>query len=155
MSTVKVTGASNANPTQIVGTSTNNPEYGYIRVESATVQMNNGWLNSVTRSALIKGKTSDLKKFAENLSIGTELPGKIVVKESLTPFYEGQQPKRNGNAADSVVLFKRVDGVEKPIYRETVYTMDMTVQDDPIQHDNVLSTTARQVTANTDALKIN
>lgn len=155
MSTVKVTGASNANPNQIVGVSTNNPEYGYIRVESATVQMNNGWLNSVTRSALIKGKTADLKKYAENLSIGTELPGKIVVKESLTPFYEGQQPKRNGNSADSVVLFKRVDGVEKPIYRTTEYTMDMTVQDEMISHDNVLSGTAKAITANAAALKIN
>lgn len=153
MSKVKIVGASNATPNQIVARNPNKPDYGYIRVESVEETISGGWLRTQKRSALINGLFADLERMAQNLQIGKEMPGKIVVKESLTPFYEGQQPKRTNSNADGVVLFKVVNGVEKPIYRTTEYTSDMTVEDVLIEHDNVLSAAARQAVGENIAVK--
>lgn len=137
---------------ELIGISPNNSDYGFIRIESTdTLQIGNGgWVNSNKRSTLIKGKIADLTQWVKtnNIKIGTEFVGKIVVKEQAgVPFYEGQQPKRAG--ADGEVLHK--DGM--PIFRQTEYTMDMTAQDVLVKHDNVLSAAARQLSGNDITMK--
>jgi hypothetical protein len=155
MSTVKVTTASNST-TEIIGVSTNNPEYGFIRVESTDGLSfgNGGWLNAKSKSALIKGKVADLRTFVQknNVTVGYSIPGQIVVMEQAgTPFYEGQQPKRAG--VDGEVLFVTKDGQRLPIYRQTEFTMDMNRADQLVQHENALSAAARVMTANDIAVK--
>ena len=81
MSKVTVVADQNGN---VIGVSTNNPEYGYIKVEQLTTQINDqGWLKNVKRSALIKGKVEDL--LALGYKEGSQISGKIVVKESFEP----------------------------------------------------------------------
>ena len=154
MSTVKVTTKSN-DSTEIIGISTNNPDFGYIRVEeNGGLSFGaGGWLNSQSKTALIKGKITDLQKFVKTngVTVGYEIPGKIVVMEQVTPFYEGQQPKRAG--ANGEVLYTTQDGVKKAIYRQTEFTMDMSKEDTLIKHDNVLSGAARVVAQNDIAIK--
>lgn len=130
MSQVKVTANEQG---QILVPNTNNPEYGYIRVESKTTQMVNGWANTQTRSALIKGKIEALEAFIEErqLVVGSVLEGKIVVKESLVQPYPTAEPKRAG--AEGEVLKK--DG--QPIYRTQEYTTDMNEVDVTVKHDVV------------------
>tara|TARA_R110000868_G_C10582236_1_gene738734 strand:+ start:96 stop:563 length:468 start_codon:yes stop_codon:yes gene_type:complete len=151
---VKVTTKSKES-TEILGTSTNNPDYGYIRVEeSAGLQFGNGgWLNSNTRTALIKGRTSDLKTFIvkNNVKLGYELSGKIVIMEQITPFYEGQQPKINPSTSE--VLYVTVNGTKTPIYRQTEFTQDATREDVMIQHENVMSSAGKAIQANEIAMK--
>lgn len=154
-STVKVTTASNST-TEIMGISSNNPDFGYIRVEeNGGLSFGaGGWLNSRTKTALIKGKVKDLQAFIQknNVTVGYEIPGQIVIMEQEgTPFYEGQQPKRAGQ--DGEVLYKVVNGEKLPIYRQTEFTMDMTKSDSLVQHDNALSTAAKAVLANDIAVR--
>jgi hypothetical protein len=155
MSTVKVTTASNSS-TEIIGVSTNNPDFGYIRVEANDGLSfgNGGWLNARSKSALIKGKVADLQMFVRknNVTTGYEIPGQIVVSERAgMPFYEGQQPKRAG--VDGEVLYVTRNGEKLPIYRQTEFTMDTTRKDELVQHENALSAAAKTIVANDIAVK--
>lgn len=151
---VKIIGKNNQS-TEILGVSNNNPDYGYIRVES-TGEVTfgaGGWLNSSSKTALIKGKTSDLKTFIakNNVTLGYEMPGQIVIMEQTTPFYAGQQPKINPSTSE--VLYVTVNGVKSPIYRSTEFTQDMTRVDSMLQHENVMSAAGKAIQANEIAMK--
>jgi len=129
MSKVKVTADASGN---VIGVSQNNPEYGYIRVEQQAIQINDqGWLRNSKRSALIKGKLADLLETGYKQS--TELPGKIVVVESLTPF-NPENPDRDLKVAGSTGIVCRVD--DQPIYRQSFYTTNPNAFDELISHDN-------------------
>lgn len=129
MSNVRVVADATGN---VIGVSQNNPEYGYIRVEQETIQINDqGWLRNVRRSALLKGKVEDLMR--TGYKEGTEIPGKIVVVESLTPF-NSENPDRNLKIAGATGIVCRVD--DQPIYRETFYTANLNAIDEFITHDN-------------------
>lgn len=121
-------------------TLSNNPEYGYIRVESKTPVMTGRFVSIKSRSALIAGKTDVLQAL---YTVGQELPGKIVVKESTTP--------TNPNNIHQDV--KLVPGTTVPcmidhelIYRTAYYTENMTDTDVLIQHDNIEETKAASAT---------
>tara|TARA_R110000868_G_scaffold37331_1_gene132219 strand:- start:1806 stop:2270 length:465 start_codon:yes stop_codon:yes gene_type:complete len=154
MSKVKVTTSTNES-TEIIGKSTNSPDYGYIRVESTEGMSfgNGGWLNTNRKTALIKGKLSDLTAFVKknNVMEGYEIEGKIVVNESLTPFYATQQPKLIPSTGE--ILYKETSNGKEPIYRQTEFTIDMNKVDTLIQHSNVLSAAARVVVQNDIAIK--
>lgn len=126
---VRVTADKNGN---VIGVSTNNPEYGFIRVEQTATQINDqGWLRNVKRSALIKGKVEDL--VACNYKDGTEIPGKIVVIESLSPF-NPVNPDRDLKIAGDTGVICRID--DQPIYRQTFYTSNLNAFDELITHNN-------------------
>lgn len=99
--------------------STNNPEYGYVRVESESTSFQNGWIRKDKRSALIRGKVADLKV----LEGMTNLPGQIVIKESTSPTWEGHKPKINPSTG---VVVKHKGS---PVYREYVFTQNMEETD--------------------------
>jgi len=126
----KVTIASDENGNIVIPSS--NPEFGYVRVEQFTNQINDeGWLRIVKRSALIKGKMEDL--LDQEYSEGQELTGKIIVKESLYPFYE-EDPERNLKMAGDTGIVCRLG--DQPIYRQTFFTTNLTAQDEFITHTN-------------------
>ncbi len=129
MSTVTVAADKNGN---VIGVSQNNPEYGYIRVEQVATQINDqGWLRNVKRSALIKGKVEDL--LACNYKEGSEIQGKIVVKESFEPF-NPVNPDRDLKVAGETGVICRVN--DQPIYRQTFFTQNMNATDELITHTN-------------------
>jgi len=144
-SKVKVTTCRNES-TDLIGISPNNSDYGFIRIESADIAQigAGGWINTNRRTTLIKGKLADLTSWvkANGIKVGSELPGKIIIKEQTLPFYEGQEPKRAGK--DGEVL--HTDG--EPIYRQTEFTLDMNALDVVIKHDNVLSAASRMMANN-------
>lgn len=128
-SKVRVTADINGN---VIGVSSNNPEYGYVRVEQSVTQISEaGWLKPVKRSALIKGKVEDLAQagFVE----GHELSGKIIVKESLTPF-NPENPDKDLKIAGQTGVVCTID--DQPIYRQTFYTSNQEAYDELITHDN-------------------
>jgi hypothetical protein len=129
MSKVKVVADKNGN---IIGVSTNNPEYGYIRVEQVATQINDqGWLRNVKRSAIIKGKVEDL--LSCNYKEGSEIQGSIVVKESFEPF-NPTNPERDFKIAGETGVVCRVD--DQPIYRQTFFTKNPNAIDELITHTN-------------------
>lgn len=109
-----------------------NPEYGYIRLEQKTIQIDEkGWLKSVKRSTILHGKMEDLLE--AGYREGTELPGKIIVVESLSPLND-KDPDRDLKIAGSTNVICRID--DQPIYRQTYYSNNPEAYDILISHNN-------------------
>ena len=104
-----------------------NPEYCSIRVESSVLETDNGFWVLKTRSAKIRLQVELAKAMMEKglLKDGLELPvkGKIIVRESFDPFYEGQQPKINPGTGEVILYLNR------PIYRQSIFTSNMDEKD--------------------------
>lgn len=102
-----------------------NPEKGFIMVETTTETYNiNGWFDVQRRVARING---DLELLMEKgFKEGQKLVGQIVLMESHTPFYEGQQEKRypDSHAKAGEPVLK--DG--KLQYRRTAYVQSLAVE---------------------------
>ena len=128
MSKVKITADKNGN---IVTISENNPEYGWIFVEQIASQFENGWMKNVVRKARINGKTNELVE--AKFTTGQELPGRIVVLESLSPF-DTENPDRDLKVAGKTGVICRYD--DQPIYRQSVYTSNLNAFDELITHTN-------------------
>jgi len=128
-SKVRVSADENGN---IVRVFEGNPEYGYITIkQNAQVVNADGWINTQTRSCQIKGKVNELSDM--NYKENQELPGNIIIKESLTPF-NANNPSVNLKVAGDTGIICRVD--DEPIYRQSIYTTDMTIEDELINHTN-------------------
>ena len=119
---------------EVVIQNENNPDFGYIRLEQEITSMEDGFLNHTTRSALVGGRYEELNEVG--FTEGQIFPGKIVVEESLEPFYDNQQPKINPESGEILVK----DG--RPIYRQSRYTEDDSQVDSKIQHTNQMTSEA-------------
>lgn len=109
-----------------------NPEIGFIRVEQESFQFNEmGWLKSTKRTALIHGKVDDLVK--AGYKAGSEIPGKVVIIESLKPF-NSENPDKDLKIAGETGIICRVD--DQPIYRRTFFTPNQNGFDELISHTN-------------------
>lgn len=117
---------------KVVSLSTNNAEYGYVRVEQVRgVVDDRGWVSKKTLSALMYGKVEDLESLG--YFKGQALPGKIVIKESLTPF-NTENPEKDYKIAGKSGIICCIDG--QPIYRKCFYTTNEAEGDVLIAHDN-------------------
>jgi hypothetical protein len=128
MNKVKILADKNNN---VVTISPNNPEYGWIFVEQLSHQLEAGWLKPVVRKARINGKVTDLLNV--DYKAGQELPGQIVVLESLTPF-DNENPDRDLKIAGKTGVICRY--FDQPIYRQCYYTSNINSQDELINHTN-------------------
>lgn len=116
----------------VIVISKSNPEYGTIRVvQDRAVFDESGFARKKSLSALIAGRVSDLKSFGWKSN--QELDGKIVIRESLTPF-NAKDPDRDFKVAGKSNIVCCLDG--EPIYRKTFYTENMNLQDEIIAHNN-------------------
>jgi hypothetical protein len=105
----------------VITPSTNNPEFGTIRLDSEHKSMEKGYLNIQKRSAFVRGKLEELN--ALGLKSGQSLPGKIIKRESFEPFYDNQGPKINPTTAEIILTNGR------ETYLEFVYTEDANSTD--------------------------
>jgi hypothetical protein len=115
----------------VVRVSTNNPEYASIRVEQSTFSFSKGWMRKKARTAFIPGVTEELTEMAKQMKLtdGYELPGQIIIKESLEAF-NAEEPERDIKfAGDTGVSCKFEDQV---IYRKTYYTESKNEEDELI-----------------------
>ena len=124
-----------ANPTtnQVITPSSTNSEYGYIRVEQTTSAFVDGWVRQIKKSALVRGKVADLQMLG--WKNGQNLPGKIQIVESTTPTNANdltQDQKVNPQSGEVLT----VGGL--PIYRKSVYTTDVNLEDVLVQHDGTM-----------------
>jgi hypothetical protein len=118
---------------QVINVSTNNPEYGYVRVvQTRTMFDESGFLRARKVYALIPGRVEELEM--AGFRANQELNGQIIVKESLTPFNEND-PERDLKIAGDTGIVCSVEG--QPIYRRTQFTASSNAEDTLIQHDNV------------------
>ena len=111
-----------------------------VRVQSTTMESTNGYMNARRRSAFLRVEKELLNEFAkacglnpnfpqtaadpdnEGKFVATQIPfkldGQIQVRESYSPFYEGQDPKSNPTTGE--VFLK--EGNE--VYRDTQFITD-------------------------------
>lgn len=120
----------------VVLVSKNNPEYGSIRVEQTSFSFNKGWMRKKSRTAFIPGLTEELTEMAKQMNFkdGYELPGQIIIKESLEPFNKENPDIDIKYAGDTGVSCKFEDQV---IYRKTYYTESKYEEDELIEHTNI------------------
>lgn len=110
-----------------------NPNFGYVKVQQTrTIIGDDGFLRRTLMTALIQSPIDILQEM--NYYAGQILPGKIVVKESLTPFNK-KTPSKDVKVAGRTGISCTVNG--QVIYRKTFYTETSNAQDVRIQHDNV------------------
>ena len=128
MEKVKVVADTNGN---VVTVSPNNPEYGWIFVEQTATQFDAGWMKTVVRKTRINGKTNELVE-AKFVS-GQEIPGKIIVLESLVPF-NNEEPDRDLKIAGKTGIICRYE--DQPIYRQSYFTTNVNSYDELINHTN-------------------
>lgn len=116
----------------VVNVSDNNPEYGWVRVQQVrTVIDDNGFLRRKPVSALIPGTVADLQ--SSGFFAGQDLPGNVLVIESLEPF-NAKNPERDLKIAGDTGIVCTLAG--QPIYRKTVYSMSTSAEDILVKHDN-------------------
>jgi len=116
----------------VVRQSTNNPEFGYVRLEQERVSFgSNGWVKRSNLSTLLHGKMEDFN--AMDLSSQTELKGKIIVREQTEPF-SANDPDRDLKYAGNTGIVCCSFG--EPIYRKTFFVTDVNAEDVLIAHTN-------------------
>lgn len=116
----------------------NNEEFGYIRLEQVrtVIDEKSQFLKRKLLSTLIHGEISALTSCG--YYPGQELPGNILIEESLVPF-NNKTPERDLKVAGNtgiVCLGKDEDGSVKPIYRRNVYSPNSKREDVLIDHIN-------------------
>jgi len=111
----------------------NSNGYGFIRVSQTRMELDErtGFVAPKKLSALIKGKVEHLEIFG--YTPNQELPGKIVVKESLEAF-NTKNPEKDYKMAGATGIVCCVDG--QPIYRNCFYNVSGTDTDELIAHTN-------------------
>jgi hypothetical protein len=146
-STVKI--VADATTGAVVRVSENNPDFASVRVEQTRMVIgNNNFIERKTVSALLQGSTTDLSLMG--FYAGQELPGTIVIEESLTAFNK-KTPERDLKVAGDTGIICTVGG--QPIYRRAVYSSASNAQDTLIKHDNVEQLRSAYSTANSSAIK--
>ena len=109
-----------------------NPEYGYVKLaQPRTTIDDNGFLRKTVLTALIQAPVAILQEMG--YYAGQQLDGKIIIKESLTPFNK-KDPSRDLKVAGRSGIPCTADG--NPIYRKTVFAQAVNAEDITIQHDN-------------------
>jgi hypothetical protein len=131
----------------IINAYKNNPEYGYITLQSEEMSVEGGWVRNKVRSALLRAEISLLEKFVQAFGKGGSIPGRITVKE----FVESEVPEnymsrlnKNLSYEDSIAPYvKRAgkDGIEltlggERILRFTDYDGSGAQVDVTVAHDN-------------------
>ena len=123
---------------QVIIPSSNNPEFGYLRVASTQAAFNDqGFVTMQKRSALIRGKVSDLELL--NLKEGQTLAGKIVIVESTTPTNENdpEQDLKINPKTEEVLTHNGA-----PIYRVGRYSEAANAMDTLLKHDTLEASVA-------------
>lgn len=99
--------------------------FGKVRVDQHSPVINNGFLSFANRSAFITMDENTAKKMESILKEEQPYPieGKVVVRESLEPFYENQEPKINPSKEEIITH------LGAPVYRDTQFVFDLGAKD--------------------------
>jgi hypothetical protein len=117
---------------QVVVPSRDNSNYGHIRIEQKrTIITDKGWVRSKVLSALMHGTIDELESLG--FMAGEIIPGKIVIKESLTPF-NAKDPASDYKVAGKTGIVCMVGN--QPIYRKCFYNQSGADIDETIAHTN-------------------
>lgn len=106
---------------------TKNADLVKVRVESTGINLNAKGFESAPVSAFVTLR----KSTAAQLKGGELIDGKIIAIETLSPQYEGHEPKRAGKEGNVIT------SAGQPVYRQTVYTNNVNAQDELLPSDRM------------------
>ena len=116
----------------VIRVSKNNPEFGHVRLQQERVTYTAaGWVKRSNLTTLLHGKVEDLEELG--IASAGSIPGKIIVKESTTPFNESD-PDRDLKIAGETGIVCCAHG--EPIYRKTFLVPDENAIDELVAHTN-------------------
>lgn len=118
----------------IITPSSNNPEWGTVRVDAKSVEFNNGIMNTRNRTAFIRGEIKNLQQIFTRA--GQVLHGKIIKETSSEPFYTGQKPVINPQTGEVVLRNGR------EFYQNYVFTTNLSESDREVVQETVASDAA-------------
>lgn len=104
-------------------------ELGSIRLEQHSRDLNGTYLNTRRRVAFVGGSLVELQKIvaANKYVDGSQVPGKIYIKESLEPMWPNQSPKMNPQTGE--VIGVNVGDKFYPVFMQMIYTEDTSKKD--------------------------
>ena len=123
----------------------NNPQFGYVKLQSIETVFQNGWLKKKQRSTLMRGETEML---TEMFTAGQTMPGRITVTECTEdniPAAQLTQLDKNKDFEEQIAPFLKRAGSDdapllmsegKRILRFTEYDDSGKSTDTRIAHDN-------------------
>lgn len=130
----------------LIGVNPNKPEYGSIQLKTQSFSFG-GFAAPSKIVHFLAGTVEDLKSIITeyNLKAGDDFsmkvqPSRLIVKESTTPFYEGQKCKINPTTGEEVTS----NG--NPVYRET-----RLVEAGSSEYDEKVASTKTSVASTSDA----
>ena len=116
----------------LIATSPNNPAWGWYKLEEERQTITPEGIVKVEKlTAIVQGWVRDIKTL--NWKINDTVPGRIIIRESLTPFNKKNPEKDLKMAGDSGIVCS-VGGA--PIYRRYFYNANSDAQDQLVAHDN-------------------
>lgn len=127
---------------KIIHTNQNGNTYIQLRQTNATVR-DNGFVQVKNRSFIVKGSQYELEALGWNKD--SEIPGNLVIEESLTPFNE-RNPEYDFKVAGTSGVVCKLDG--QPIYRRTIWDPYGELADNKIHHNNQDEILAAEATSN-------
>lgn len=131
----------------IIVKSKNNPEYGSLSFSSVDLTIVGGFVNKTPRTAFLGGSIDDLKEITSSLKLkpGKDLENyEIVIKESTTPFFEGQDPKL-GKSKGSEEFDRIMTHNGAPIYRKYFLVVEESDSDTMLTNDSVASAVTDEI----------
>ena len=131
----------------IIVKSKNNAEYGSLSFSSVDLTISGGFVNKTPRTAFLGGSIEDLQETVKvmNLTPGKDLENhEIVIKESVTPFYEGQDPKL-GKSKGSEEFDRIMTHGGAPIYRKYFLVAEGSDTDTMLTNDSVASAVSDEI----------
>ena len=130
-----------AHPTTglVITPSTNNPDWGTVRLDAKSTEFNNGVMNIRSRTAFVRGEVVNLKQMFTRA--GQILQGKIVKETSGEPFYAGQKPVINPQTAEVVLRHGA------PFYQNYVFTTNLSATDREVSSQTENASTANVAVA--------
>ena len=131
----------------MISVNPNKSEYGSLRFATTTFDTTGGFLNKVRRVHFQSGNIEELKAFVDafdlklNMDYSTKVPSRIIVEESIVPFYEGQKPKVNPSSGEVVTA----NGSE--VYRQTRLVAAASSDADSLVREKVVQQAVSELTA--------
>jgi hypothetical protein len=121
-------------------TDNNQRPLGSIKFRQTLRTLNGTFINAGNRVAFLAGTIEELENIIKQnkLSDGTEVPGRIIIRESLKPFYPNQRGKVNP-ATDEAIGYT-FGGTFYPVYMQMLYvdnenTPDILIRSEETAYD--------------------
>lgn len=126
----------------VIVISEKNTEFGSIMLEEVAFTNSAGFLNKQKRVAFLRSDLATLKDYVASLGLkaGSPVEGKIVVEESITPFFEGQTPKVNPTSG--AVITSNGNAIYRNSYLGTIGDVDKLLASDKVVVEEVSEKTA-------------